>query len=57
MKEHHERDQLVKQSLHENVAFIKVSEGYPEYHSHNAVQLNKFKFNEFSREIGVLDFY
>jgi len=57
MKDHHERDQLVKQSLHENVAFIKVNEGFPEYLSHNAVQLNKIKFSEQSKEIGVLDFF
>jgi hypothetical protein len=29
MKEHHERDPLVKQSLHENASFIKIQEGYP----------------------------
>ena len=29
LKDHHERDHLVRQSLHENVAFIKTSEGYP----------------------------
>jgi len=29
LKDHHERDHLVRQSLHEHVAFIKTSEGYP----------------------------
>lgn len=27
--DHHERDHLVRQSVHENAAFIKVHEGYP----------------------------
>jgi hypothetical protein len=29
MTDHHERDHLVRQSLHEHTAFIKVHEGYP----------------------------
>lgn len=29
MKEHHERDPLVKSSIHENSSFIKLQEGYP----------------------------
>ena len=29
MKEHHERDPIVKTSIHEHVSFIKVQEGYP----------------------------
>jgi hypothetical protein len=36
MHEHHERDQVVRQSLHENVAFIKMSEGYPQFLYKNA---------------------
>jgi hypothetical protein len=43
LKEHHERDPLVKQSICENVAFTKVQEGYPlfypvtELKKHNTV--------------------
>ena len=29
MKEHHERDPLVKTAIHEHVSFIKIQEGYP----------------------------
>ena len=29
MKQHHERDPVVKTSLHENVSFVKIQEGYP----------------------------
>ena len=29
MKQHHERDPVVKTSLHEHVSFIKIQEGYP----------------------------
>jgi len=37
MKDHHERDHLVKQSIHEHASFVKINEGYPIYLSHNAV--------------------
>jgi hypothetical protein len=29
LKDHHERDHLVRQTVHENVSFIKITEGYP----------------------------
>lgn len=29
LKEHLERDNTVRQSIHENVSFIKLQEGYP----------------------------
>ena len=29
LKDHTDRDPLVKQSIHENTSFIKVQEGYP----------------------------
>lgn len=54
---HHERDQLVRQSLHEQVAFIKMSEGHPLFLSHNATQENSFRFSEASETIGILDFF
>jgi hypothetical protein len=31
LKEHYERDPLVKQSVYENVSFIKLQEGYPNF--------------------------
>jgi len=36
MRDHNERDHLVKQSLHEHANFIKCSEGYPHYIYNNA---------------------
>ena len=59
MKQHHERDPVVKTSLHENVSFIKIQEGYPIFINETAVKAqNKIRINnESSREIGILDFY
>jgi hypothetical protein len=57
MEQHHERDHLVRQSIHEQVAFIKMSEGYPQHLSHNSSQQDGFKYTEKSESIGVLDFY
>jgi hypothetical protein len=31
LHDHHERDQLVRVSVHENASFIKMTEGYPVY--------------------------
>ena len=31
LKDHHERDHLVRVSIHENASFVKISEGYPHY--------------------------
>lgn len=59
MKQHHERDPVVKTSLHEHVSFIKIQEGYPIFIYETAVKSqNKVKINpEGSRDIGILDFY
>ena len=58
MKEHHERDPLVKQSMHEHVSFIKIQEGYPMFIYDGAVKKqNKIKLTKDSKEIGMLDFY
>jgi len=59
MKQHHERDPVVKTSLHEHVSFIKIQEGYPIFIYNTAVNShNKVKINpEGSREIGILDMY
>ena len=59
MKQHHERDPVVKTSLHEHVSFIKIQEGYPIFIYDTAVKAqNKIRINsEGSKEIGILDFY
>ena len=57
MKEHHERDPLVKTSLHEHVSFIKIQEGYPIFVYDTAVKQNRVKLSEQGKEIGILDFY
>jgi len=59
MKQHHERDPVVKTSLHEHVSFIKIQEGYPIFIYDTAVKAqNKIMINsEGSRDIGILDFY
>ena len=59
MKQHHERDPVVKTSLHEHVSFIKIQEGYPVFIYNTAVKAqNKVSLGpESSRQIGILDFY
>lgn len=57
MFNHHERDHLVRQSIHEHTGFIKNCEGYPQYIFDNAQIENKFRFTQQSEEIGILDFY
>jgi len=58
MKEHHERDPLVKQSIHEHVSFIKLQEGHPAFIHDSAVKKqNKIRITKDSKEIGILDFY
>ena len=58
LKDHHERDPLVKQSIHENTSFIKLQEGYPlffsetEYSKHNKVTLVPD-----GHEIGILEVF
>ena len=59
MKQHHERDPVVKTSLHEHVSFIKIQEGYPIFIYDTAVkEQNKVCLNEEGgRKIGILDIY
>ena len=58
MKEHHERDPLVKTSIHEHVSFIKIQEGYPAFVYDTAVKKqNKVQLTAEGRPIGILDFY
>ena len=46
LKDHHERDPLVKQSIHEHNAFVKVHEGYPHPFDQLCSQPNTFKFTD-----------
>lgn len=58
MKQHHERDPIVKTTLHENVSFIKIQEGYPIFLYDTAVKAqNKVQLTEEGSPIGILDFY
>ena len=58
LKDHHERDHLVRVSVHENTSFVKVSEGYPHYIAKQAgSSKNQFKFHEQGQSIDLLDFY
>jgi hypothetical protein len=43
MKNHQERDQLVGATVHENVAFIKMVEGFPNYFIKNSKSLTTIK--------------
>ena len=47
----------MRQSLHEHVGFIKMSEGYPQFIFKNASTKPEFKMSKKSEAIGVLDFY
>ena len=44
MKDHHERDPLVRQAIHEHVSFIKIQEGYPQFIYDSAQIQNKARF-------------
>lgn len=58
MKDHKERDPMLKQSIHEHVSFIKIEEGYPIFIYNMAAKLNNtIKFTRDSERIGILDFY
>lgn len=57
LHDHHERDHLVAGSLHEEVSFTKIQEGYPQFLYRTAKLQNKIKFSEQSDECEVLDFY
>ena len=58
MLNHHERDPLVKTSLHEHTSFIKIQEGYPIFLYETAVkEQNKVKLVHTGKKVGILDFY
>lgn len=58
MLNHHERDPLVKTSLHEHTSFIKIQEGYPIFLYETAVkEQNKVKLVHSGKKVGILDFY
>lgn len=42
LKEHHEKDPSVKQSIHEHVSFIKLQEGYPLFFSESNQDKHNF---------------
>jgi hypothetical protein len=43
--------------VHENVSFVKITEGYPHYFIKNARDNLKFKISKKSKTIEILDFY
>lgn len=55
LADHHERDHLVRVSVHENASFVKMTEGYPHYLY--KANKNKFKFSQGAQTIDLLDFY
>jgi hypothetical protein len=57
MKDHHERDPLVRQAIHEHVSFIKVQEGYPQFIYGSVKAQNQMRFTQNSEKIGIFDFY
>lgn len=58
LKDHIERDPTVRQSIHENVSFIKLQEGFPIFYAESEVtRQNKTRLLPNATEIGILDFY
>ena len=58
LKDHHERDPLVKQSIHEHVSFIKLQEGYPVFLTETEIsKVNKIQLVPKGSEIGLLEMY
>jgi hypothetical protein len=58
LKDHTERDPLVKQSIHEHVSFIKLQEGYPIFFSETEMSKdNKVNLVPGSNLIGMLEMY
>lgn len=58
LKDHNERDPMVKQSIHEHVSFIKLQEGYPIFFTDTEISKNnKVKVVPGSESIGMLEIY
>lgn len=58
LKDHNERDPLVKQSIHEHVSFIKLQEGYPIFSQETeGNKANKIQLVPGSNYIGILEIY
>ena len=58
MKEFQEKDPLVQQTIHENVSFIKIEEGYPCFmNDMEGKEHNTMKLSRNSQSVGILDFY
>jgi hypothetical protein len=58
LKQHNERDPLVKQSIHEHVSFIKLQEGYPVFFQETEDQKHtKVRIVPGANEINLLEIY
>ena len=58
LKDHTERDPLVKQSIHEHVSFIKLQEGYPIFFTDTEISKNnKVTLVPGTSSIGMLEIY
>ena len=58
LKEHHDRDPVVQQSIHEHVSFIKLQEGYPLFFHHtNDSKHNTVEPVPGANPINILDIY
>ena len=57
MKDHHERDPLVKSSIHEQISFIKVQEGYPMFYGDEHKPQNQVKLTPDAKPIGMLEMF
>lgn len=58
MKDHMERDPQIKLSIHENVSFIKLQEGYPHFYSETEISKNnKTQLVPGGSSIGILEVY
>lgn len=58
LKDHNERDPLVKHSIHEEISFIKLQEGYPIFISQTeSSKNNMIKIVPGGTEIGMLEIY
>lgn len=58
LKDHAERDPLIKQSIHEHVSFIKLQEGYPVFFTDTEISKNnKVQVVPNGTTIGMLEIF
>lgn len=57
MKNSTRSDEVVEETMNHDANFIKTQEGYPLFYRDQQDSLSKVKFNTYSNEIGLLDFY